>query len=144
MYTISDSQRAWVRKHGTLVARILIGALFVFAGVAKISTFAMIAGYIGSVGLPFPSLLAAIAVVIEVGAGLALIAGWHIGAASALLAAFTLIVTMIFHHPGYWEADPSQQTMFLKDLAMAGGLIYVFAYGPGDGWALRERTTIRY
>ena len=68
-----------VHKFGPLIARILIGGMFLMAGVAKVFTFAGTAGYIGSVGLPFPELLAIVAIVLEIAGGLAVLR--HVGAA---------------------------------------------------------------
>jgi putative oxidoreductase len=139
MFMANESQRALVRKHGTLVARILIGALFLFAGLGKIKTFTGVAIYIGSAGLPVPEVLAALTIAIEIAGGAALIVGYRIGAAAAALGTFTLLASVIFHHPGLWK-DPVQQIMFMKNLALVGGLIYVFAYGPGEGWSFGRTT----
>ncbi len=139
MFTIiKESHRALARKHGTLLARLLMGALFLLAGLGKISTFAGVATYIGSVGLPMPEVLAALTIVLEVGGGLFLILGLRTSCTSAALALFTLVATGIFHHPGLWS-DTVQQIMFMKNLAIIGGLIYMLGYGPGDSWSL-DRT----
>lgn len=140
MFMANESQRALVRKHGTLLARILIGALFILAGLGKIQTFAGVATYIGSFGLPMPEVLAALTIFVEVVAGAMLVLGYRIGTAAAALGIFTFLASVIFHHPGLWSpTDATQQIMFMKNLAIVGGLIYVFAYGAGDGWSLGRK-----
>ncbi len=117
----------------TLLGRILIAALFVPAGFAKIGGFAGTAGYIASVGLPLPQVGAAIAVIVELGLGLLLLAGWRTRWVSLVLAAFTVVAAVFFHN--YWAA-PAEQVMmqqinFFKNLAIAGGLLFIAAFGPG-------------
>ena len=117
----------------TLLGRILIAALFVPAGFAKIGGFAGTAGYIASVGLPLPQVGAAIAVIVELGLGLLLLAGWRTRWVSLVVAAFTVVAAVFFHN--YWAA-PAEQVMmqqinFFKNLAIAGGLLFIAAFGPG-------------
>jgi len=138
MFTVSDSHRALARRHGTLVARIFMGALFIVAGYGKIATFAMVAGYIESVGLPAGQVLAALTIVLEIGAGLMLVLGYRVPTAAAALAAFTIVATLIFHNPSLWAEDASQQLMFLKNIAIVGGLLYMVGYGAGDGWTVKR------
>lgn len=135
---MDESKRALVRRHGTLLARLFMGALFIIAGYGKIAGFAMVAGYIESVGLPMGEVLAALTIVLEIGAGLMLVVGWHTATAAAALALFTLLATGLFHHPGLWEADASQQLAFLKNLAIVSGLLYMVGYGAGTGPALKR------
>ncbi|MDZ7652116.1 MAG: DoxX family protein [Burkholderiaceae bacterium] len=116
-----------------LIGRILLALMFVVAGVGKIGGFDGTVGYIASKGLPLPAVLAAGTVALELVAGLALIVGYKARWAALALAAFTLLATFIFH--AYWsmpaEQQMVQQLMFLKNLAVAGGLLVVFALGAG-------------
>ena len=129
----SDNQARGSDAILTLLGRILIAALFVPAGFAKIGGFAGTAGYIASVGLPLPQVGAAIAVIVELGLGLLLLAGWRTRWVSLVLAAFTVVAAVFFHN--YWAA-PAEQVMmqqinFFKNLAIAGGLLFIAAFGPG-------------
>ena len=81
----------------SLLGRLLLAVLFLPAGISKITGFAGTVGYIGSVGLPFPTLGAALAIVVEVGGGLALIFGLGTRWAALVLAAFTLAASIFFH-----------------------------------------------
>lgn len=121
----------------TLVGRLLLAFLFLPAGIGKIAGFAGVSGYIASKGLPLPELGAVIAIVVEVGGGLALIAGFGTRYAALALALFTLMATFIFHN--YWgvPADQAyvQQLMFNKNIAVVGGLLLLAAQGAG-AWSV--------
>lgn len=116
-----------------LVARILLALMFVLSGVSKLTGLEGTAGYIASVGLPAAQLLAAGAGVLEVVAGALLIVGWQARWAALALAVFTVLATVLFHN--YWampkEQQFMQQLMFMKNLAVTGGLLFVFAFGAG-------------
>lgn len=116
-----------------LIGRILLAALFLPAGLSKIGGFAGTAGYIGSVGLPFPELAAALAIVVELGGGLALLLGWGTRWAALALAGFTLVASLFFHNFWAMPADQVmlQQLMFFKNIAVAGGLLVLAAFGAG-------------
>ena len=123
-----------------LAARVLMALLFLPAGLSKMAGFAGTAAYIGSVGLPLPQLGAVIAVVVEVGGALALILGYQTRLAALVLALFTLVAGALFHN--FWAAAPEQlmvqQIMFFKNVAIAGGLLMMTAFGPG-AWSLDAR-----
>ena len=116
-----------------LVGRILLGLIFVLSGFAKISGFDGTAGYIASKGLPLPQLLAALTIVVELGGGLALMAGLYTRQAVIALAGFSLLTAVVFHN--FWAAPQAdqmgQQINFMKNLAIAGGMLVVAAFGPG-------------
>jgi len=120
--------------------RVLLAALFIVSGVQKLFVPAMIQGYIASVGLPLPSLVYVITIVIEVGAGALLLAGFRTRLMAGVLAAFTVVAALIFHRA---LGDPNQFVHFMKNLAIAGGLLHVAAVGAGafslDGYTLEGR-----
>jgi putative oxidoreductase len=117
----------------TLLGRLALVALFLPAGLSKIGSFDVTAGYIASVGLPLAALGAAIAIVVEVGGGAALLAGVYTRTAAIVLAAFTLVASVVFH--AYWAvpADQAfvQQLLFFKNIAIVGGLLVLAGQGPG-------------
>jgi len=121
----------------TLVGRLLLAFLFLPAGIGKIAGFAGVSGYIASKGLPMPELGAAIAIVVEVGGGLALIAGFGTRYAALALALFTLVATFIFHN--YWGVPADQvymqKLLFNKNIAVVGGLLLLAAQGAG-AWSV--------
>jgi len=123
-----------------LAGRLLLAALFLPAGFSKLTGFEGTVGYIASVGMPMPTVAAAIALVLEIGAGLALIAGAGTRIAALALAFFTLLASFFFH--AYWavpaEQQMVQQLMFFKNIAVVGGLLTLAAWGPGQ-WSLDAR-----
>ncbi len=117
-----------------VIARILLALMFVMSGFSKLTGLEGTAGYIASVGLPAAQLLALGAGVLEVVAGVMLIVGFQARWAALALAAFTVIASVLFHN--FWgmpkEQQFMQQLMFMKNLSVVGGLLFVFAYGAGS------------
>lgn len=116
-----------------LIGRVLLAAMFVLAGIDKITGFEGTAGYIASVGLPFAELLTVVTIAVEIGAGLALIVGFQARTAALLLAGFTLAASVLFHNFWAMPAEQAyvQQLMFMKNLSVAGGLLMIVALGGG-------------
>jgi putative oxidoreductase len=131
------------QNSASLLGRALIALLFIPAGFAKIGGFAGVSGYIASKGLPLPEVAAAIAIVVELGLGLLLLFGWKARWAALGMAIFVAVITPIFHN--YWASPPAQVTAqqlnFYKNLAVIGGLLVVFAFGPG-GWSIDGRRSM--
>ncbi|MDR7092747.1 DoxX family protein [Hydrogenophaga laconesensis] len=116
-----------------LIGRILLAILFVPAGFGKIAGFAGTVGYATAMGLPMPQVGVAIALVIELFGGLALLIGYRTRIAAIALAVFTLVASFFFH--AYWavpaEQQMMQQLMFFKNIAITGGLLAFAAFGAG-------------
>ena len=110
------------------VGRILVAAIFILSGLGKIGAPAATQGYIAAMGLPAPLLAYIGAIAIELGGGLLLLAGYRTQLVAAALAAFSIVTAFIFHHA---LADQNQMIHFLKNFAMAGGLLQFVAYGAG-------------
>ena len=124
-----------------VVGRVLLALIFVTSGYGKLAGLEGTAGYIASAGLPWPTALAAAAGLFELLAGLALVVGFKARWAALALGAFTLLASLLFH--AYWAAPADQQfvqqLMFMKNLAIAGGLFIVAALGA-DRLAFDART----
>ncbi|AWI78346.1 DoxX family protein [Parazoarcus communis] len=124
----------------SLVGRLLLAALFLPAGIGKLTGFSGTVGYISSVGLPLPEVAAALALVVEIVGGLALIAGFGTRLAALVLGVFTLVASFFFHN--YWgvaaEQQFVQQLLFFKNVAVAGGLFTLAALGAG-AWSIDAR-----
>src|SRR5471032_1217899 len=110
------------------VGRILVAAIFILSGLGKIGAPAATQGYIAAMGLPAPLLAYIGAVAVELGGGLLLLAGYRTKLVAAALALFSIVTAFIFHHA---LADQNQMIHFLKNFAMAGGLLQFVAYGAG-------------
>jgi len=111
-----------------LIGRVLLSVIFILSGFSKLAAPAMMIGYIGSVGLPLPHVALAVAIIVEIGGGLALIAGYHTRTVAAVLALFSVFTALAFHSA---LADQNQFIHFFKNIAMAGGLLQVVAFGAG-------------
>jgi putative oxidoreductase len=115
------------------VARLLLALMFVLAGFGKFAALGGTAGYIASKGLPMPMVLAVATAALEVVGGLAIIVGFQARIAALALAVFTLLASFLFHN--FWAAPADQQMvqqlMFMKNIAVAGGLLLVFSLGAG-------------
>jgi putative oxidoreductase len=123
--------------HALLLARVLMGALFVVSGIQKFQGIDGVAGYITSAGLPAAVALAWFAAVVEVVLGAMIILGIYFRSATLFLAVFVLIISFPFHGPNAWAQDPMQQVMFLKNMAIVAGLLFMMAHGAGNTWKLK-------
>ena len=111
-----------------LAGRVLLAAIFVMSGLGKVAAPAATLAYMKAAGLPFAPFGLAGAALIELGGGLALILGYRTRLAATILAVFALITALIFHSA---LADQNQLIHFFKNVAMAGGLLQVAAFGGG-------------
>ena len=115
-----------------LVGRILIAAIFLMSGIAKLTDTAGTVGHMEAAGIPYAHTLAIIAGVAEIAGALALISGFltRIGALGLIF--FMIPTTLIFH--GFWAFEGQEQKMqminFMKNLAIIGGLFTILAFGP--------------
>ena len=106
--------------------RVLIAAIFLLSGLAKISGYAATQGYMDAMGVP--GALLPVVIAFEIGAALAIIVGWQTRIFALLLAGFCIVSALIFHRN---LGDQTQFIMFMKNLAIAGGFLFLAANGPG-------------
>ncbi len=111
-----------------IAGRVLLAAIFIISGVSKLGDPAGTAAYIASVGIPAPLAVAWGAIALELLGGAALIAGYRVRIAALALALFSLAAALLFHID---FADQMQSIMFMKNIAIAGGLLQVMAFGAG-------------
>jgi len=116
-----------------LLARIGLAALFLWSGYGKLVHMDGNIAYMQAYGMPLAQLLIWPALIVELAAGSMLLLGWKARWAALALALFTIPATFIFH--AYWNvpADQAlnQQIHFIKNVAIIGGLLSVFAHGAG-------------
>ena len=108
-----------------LVGRVLIAAIFILSGWGKIAAYAGTQAYMQSAGVPGG--LLPLVILVELGGGLAIVLGLYTRTVAAVLAGFSVIAGLLFHS----GADQVSQIMFLKNVAMAGGFLFLVANGPG-------------
>lgn len=114
--------------YAALTGRILLAAIFLLSGFSKVADPASMTGYIASVGLPLPQLALWGAILLEIGGGLALVLGFRTRLVAIALALFSLATALIFHSA---LGDQNEFIHFFKNVAMAGGLLQVAAFGGG-------------
>ena len=109
-----------------LLARLFLAHIFLLAGFGKITGYAGTQGYMESMGVP--GALLPLVIILEIGGGLALIVGLFTRWAALALALFCVAAAVIFHRN---FADQMQMIMFMKNFAMAGGLLLLYVHGGG-------------
>lgn len=125
-----ESYKPMLRTTGTLVGRFLLALLFVSSGVNMLlGGIGNTAMYFDSVGVPMASIMAVVVIALKIGAGGALMLGYKAEEAAAALFIFTALTIYIAH------MDPQDMNLW-KNLSIMGGLLYVMAYGPGEGWTM--------
>lgn len=122
----------------SLIGRILIALLFWTAVSGKISAPAGTIGYIGSAGVPLPTLAYAVTVFVELVLPTLLVLGYRTRLSALVLAVFSVAAALFFHSQ---LGDMNQSIHFFKNLAIAGGLLQLAAFGGGsmslDAWRQR-------
>jgi len=122
-----------VRMYGPLVGRVLLALIFITAGYGKISGFDGTVGYMQAYNMPMPQVLAVLAIIIELGGGIMIAVGWKARWGAAAIFIFVLVASVIFH--AFWavpaEQVQMQNIMFMKNLAIMGGMLYIVVYGSG-------------
>ena len=124
----------------SFASRVLIAALFIQYGIAKIMGFGGTVGYITSAHVPFPEVAASIAILVEVGLASLLLIGYQTRWVALAMFLYVVVLPFVFH--AYWSVPPARLTVeklqFFKDLAIAGGLLAIATWGPG-GWSVDGR-----
>ena len=117
----------------SLIGRLGLAALFLWSGYEKLAYMDGNVGYMKAYGMPAADLVIWPALLAELIGGALIVVGWKTRWAALALIVFTVPATFIFH--AYWgvPADQvmNQQIHFMKNLAILGGLLSVFAHGSG-------------
>lgn len=115
-----------------LIGRVLLGALFAFMGLNHFQNVDAMTGYADAKGLPLPRVGVVGSGVVLVGGGLGVAAGVAPVLSAGALATFLLAAAVLFHN--FWavpEAETQDEmTHFMKNVAMAGGMLVLLAAGP--------------
>jgi putative oxidoreductase len=131
-----SKQTAYIAAAG----RLLIAALFLLSGLSKLTAPGMTQGYIAAAGLPAPLLGYLIAIAVEIGGSVLLVLGFQTRLVALVMAGFAIATALAFHNN---FADQNAMIHFMKNFAIAGGLLQVAAFGAGafslDGRRLGSR-----
>lgn len=106
------------------MSRILMALIFLLAGLSKLTNFDGTAAYMSAMGVPSFLLIPTIA--FEVGGAMAIIIGFQTKIISLAFVGFCIVSALLFHNN---LADQTQFVMFMKNIAMAGGFLMIFAHG---------------
>ena len=109
------------------IGRLLLSMIFIFSGFTKITGYAATQGYMESMGVP--SMLLPLVIAVELLGGIAILLGFKARLVAILMAGFSIVSALLFHQ--FW-IDESQMNPFMKNIAMAGGFLMIFAHGPGS------------
>jgi putative oxidoreductase len=109
-----------MNRYLPLVGRVLIGLPFAMSGFGKLAAYGPTTAMIAAAGLPLPPLAFVVAVALELGGGLLLIAGYQVRAVAIALAVFSVVAGMALNKN---FADQNQM--------LAGGLLEIAAFGAG-------------
>ncbi len=115
-----------MEKITQLIARLFLGHIFLIAGLTKISAYAGTQGYMEAMGVP--GALLPLVILLEIAGGLAIVTGWKARYSAIILALFSIIAAGIFHNN---FDDPMQTILFMKNIAIAGGLMLLAVHGAG-------------
>ncbi len=111
----------------SLAGRVLIALIFILSGLSKIAAIEGTQGYMEAMGVPgiliYPTIL------FEVGAGLVIIVGFRTRIVALALAGYSLVIAFIFHNQ---LGDQIQFMMLMKNVAIAGGLLFLVRTGAGE------------
>lgn len=110
----------------SLSGRVGLALIFIISGWGKIGGYAATQGYMEAMGVP--GFLLPLVIALELGGGLAIVAGIFTRSSALALAAFSVVSALIFHAN---FADPMQAINFWKNFAVAGGFLLLAANGPG-------------
>ncbi|HEV7618478.1 MAG TPA: DoxX family protein [Burkholderiaceae bacterium] len=126
-----------------LAGRILLALIFVLSGFNKITGFDGTAAYMASAGLPFTKVLLVLTIAVELGGGLLIMLGWKARWVALVVFLFLIPVTLVFHNPAADPAQAQQQMVhLLKNVAIMGGMLHLFAFGAG-AWSVDGRRSVQ-
>ena len=126
-----------IQTISALVGRVLIAVIFLIAGINKIPAYAVTQNYMDSMGVP--GVLLPLVILLEIIGGIAIILGWQSRFVAFALAIFSILSAILFHSN---FANQNDMIMFMKNIAIAGGFLFVVAHGPG-AYALDNLSTTK-
>ena len=123
---------SWIGSFVTLVGRVLLSAIFILSGLNKIVGFSHTTEYMAAHGVPMPALWLLPAILLELAGGVSLLVGYYTRLGAVLLLVFLVPVTLVMHD--FWTIEDAaarriDMIMFMKNVAIAGGLLYVVRFG---------------
>ena len=115
-----------LQQLSTPIGRLFLSMIFIFSGFTKITGYAATQGYMESMGVP--GMLLPLVIALELFGGIAILIGFQARLIAVLFVAFKIVSALLFHQ--FW-IDESQMNPFMKNIAIAGGFLMIFAHGAG-------------
>ncbi len=117
-----------------LVGRGLLGLYFIVPGITKVTGWTATTEYMAAHGVPLIPVLLGLTIIIQIGGGACLLAGYRAQAMAFLLAGLTIVINLFMHD--FWNLEEGLQQAhetqnFIKNLAIVAGLLYVAGVPPG-------------
>ena len=116
-----------LQQLSTPISRLFLSMIFIFSGFTKITGYAATQGYMESMGVP--GMLLPLVIALELFGGIAILIGFKARLIALLFVGFNIVSALLFHQ--FW-IDESQMNPFMKNIAIAGGFLMIFAHGAGE------------
>ena len=131
-----------MEKYLSLLGRLLISIVFILSGFLKIAHWRDMLGLFASLKIPLVPIALAVTVLIEIGVGLCIAAGYQARLAAVVQFLYLIPVTCMLHNFWAFQGLQRQDQMahFLKNLGLMGAMLLIAAYGPG---AISVDTSLR-
>ncbi len=117
-----------MKDYALLLGRLFLAAIFIYSGFRDIGNFDKVAERMANAGMPLPGLFLVGAIFLKLVGGFLMVLGIWSRTGALMLIVFLIPTTLIFHTN---FAEQTQITQFFKNLGLIGGLLFVWAFGPG-------------
>ena len=123
--------------------RVLLGLYFIVPGISKIVGYEFNSQYMADHGMIFIPFFLVLTIIIQVGGGVALVAGYKTQMIAFTLAGLTLVISIVMHN--FWTMEPGLETShetqnFVKNMAIMAGLLVLAGLG-GGAWSLDQKNS---
>jgi putative oxidoreductase len=117
-----------------LVGRFLMGMYFILPGVSKITGFEGTSAYMAAHDVPFVPVLLVVTIILQLGAGAAVIVGFKGKWAAFVLSGLTVVISIFMHN--FWDMEASierthETQNFFKNMGIVAGLLIIAGIGTG-------------
>lgn len=123
----------FLRDIFSLIGRVLISGMFLWAAYEKIKHWNQTVSYMKSKNIPQLNIILPVGVALKIIGGLLVLVGWHAHIGALLLLIVTIASVLKMHD--FWKRQGPEKEMekmfFLKDVAVIGGLFMILALGAG-------------
>lgn len=130
---LTISPGSFLHDLALLLARLGLAAIYIQSGWGKIFRFPGLSEQLAGVGLPLAPLLAILAILVELGCGVAVLIGYRTRLCALALIAFTLLASLLFHD--FWRQAGGERALqmiqFMKNMGLTGGFLALVAAGAG-------------